>query len=281
MNLKVNSYAKINLALKVGQILPNQLHEVKSVIQTVDLADQIHFESIYDQNTIVKAIGDCPSGEDNLVFKAISKLRQIRSFGGVRATIHKKIPSGAGLGGASSNAAATLKAINNLFELNVDEDQLLSISRGLGSDVPALFVGGCTFVEGTGDIVKQIHSPLKSECIVLVKPRFSISTRDAYKGLEEYSERPENDFNPSSFDLSGCFNDFEPWALNTYRSLVDIKQLAMSSKPLTACLTGSGSVYFTIFRNADDAYGFRSSVLEFDNIESVFIVNPIDRGVDI
>lgn len=261
--------------------MPSQLHEVRSIIQTVDLADQIYFQTTDVQETVVNAVGDCPSGEENLIHKAITRLRAIRSFGGVTATVHKNIPSGSGLGGASSNAAAALKAVNKLFELNVSEDELLDISRQLGSDVPALFLGGCTYVEGTGDIVRNIESPLEHEYIVLVKPEFSTSTREAYKGLDEYANRLENDLYPADFNIAGCFNDFEPWALQTHELLSEIKQLAVQFNPLATCLSGSGSTYFAIFNNVWEANGFKESVSKLGQVKSVFVVKAIDRGMDI
>lgn len=256
----------------------NNLHSIKSIIQTVDLADKLYFDKT-SAGTIVEATGDCPSGEKNLVFKAISKLREISDFGGVKVSIEKNIPSGSGLGGASSNAAAALKAVNRLYGLRIDDNALLDIAGNLGSDVPALFVGGCTYVRGTGEIVDKAESPLSNELIVIVKPEFSISTKEAYDGLDNMPDRPNIDFYLNDLQFENIRNDFESWALYNYERLADIRAIALRFEPLAACLTGSGSAYFAIFRSIDRANCFKESILSEEYISDAFVVRPLDKGM--
>lgn len=280
MRLRAVSYAKINLALTVGRLTFNRLHEIKTIIQTIDLADRLSFETS-DADTAVYAGGDCPDGPENLVYKAIEKLRESYDFGGVTVTIEKSIPSGAGLGGASSNAAAALKAVCQLYNLKISDGNLLRISAEIGSDVPALLTGGCVYATGTGQIIEKMNSLFEKENIVLVKPNFSIATKDAYLGLDEMRDRVSCDFNLKEFTLADCANDFQSWAEARYPEISDLEETAKRYKPVASSLTGSGSAFFAVFTNKDKALEFKAEANNKPFVRHAYIAKAIDRGMDI
>jgi 4-diphosphocytidyl-2-C-methyl-D-erythritol kinase len=256
----IRAYAKINLTLEVLHRRPDQYHEVRSVVQTVSLADEITVQP-NAPGTMLRVSGyPVPGGDDNLVMAAI---RQVSSRLGIsrdlEVSLRKLIPPGRGLAGGSSDAAAVLRALGCLHEWQIDRSTLNSIAAELGSDVPLFLKGGTMLVEGRGEIVRRLAGPMPEFSLVLTWPQVSVPTEAAYGLL-----RPE-DFTtgeatarlwealgrgdtPRSESLVNCFERavFSHWP--EVRALHErLGELAGAR----AHMTGSGSALFVLTDQAE------------------------------
>jgi len=174
--LEIKAYAKINLTLEVLGRRPDGYHEVKTILQTIDLADRLLFapaprlELVLRLTEGIEVSTPGLDGKDNLVWKAADTLRRVSECDkGVKILLEKHIPIGMGLGGGSSDAAATLKALVKLWELDMSDAELRSIAASLGSDVPFFLRGGTALGEGRGEVIVDLP-PMPPRWIVLLCP---------------------------------------------------------------------------------------------------------------
>ena len=149
--MKIKSNAKINLALAIKYKRPDGFHEIESIFQEIDLYDEIFLEK-EDRIILQTDSLDIPGDENNICVKAAQAICKKYQVSGVNIKLVKNIPVGAGLGGGSSNAAAVLKGINNLYDLKIDQLELSGMAAELGSDVPFFLNGGSAYVTGRGEI---------------------------------------------------------------------------------------------------------------------------------
>lgn len=171
--------AKVNLLLGVLGKRPDGYHEILTVMQMVDLWDEIHLEPAEAIQVHCDREG-VPRTPDNLAWKAAERIRREAGVeAGVRITLIKGIPVAAGLGGGSSDAAAVLYGINRMWELGYSRERLMAMGADLGSDIPFFFSGPAALAWGRGDEVLPIH-PLETPWLVLVNPGFPVSTAWAY-----------------------------------------------------------------------------------------------------
>lgn len=177
-SLHLLAYAKINLTLDVGGVRPDGYHEIRSVMQTISLADEL---------TLTMASGGisltCSRPElaerGNLAYRAL-ELLQGRLPGGVHLHLIKRIPVAAGLGGGSSDAAAALRGASLLYDLQLPPEEMFRLAASLGSDVPFFLTGGTALAEGRGELITALK-PLPTLWLVLVKPAFGVATREIYR----------------------------------------------------------------------------------------------------
>ena len=246
--MKVKAYAKINLTLDVLKKRKDGYHEVNSVMQKVDLHDDLNFEKFGD--IIVQS-----QFRDDIILRTILKLKEL--FGieeGVNVSVKKNIPAAAGLGGGSSDAAATLIALNELWELNLSTNDLLKIASELGSDVPFFIIGKGCFVSGRGEITEKINLPEMD--ILLINPGYEISTKEAYNELD----RKIYENKKSSLKLKNLKN-IKEIASNLHNDFVyiqkdDVKEIIkelINNGALNASITGKGPTVFGIFDNEEKA----------------------------
>lgn len=285
MELKLRTYAKINLYLSVGERIyvearPGKaLHSISTIIQNISLSDEL---VIRKAGSGIDVVCDkiAPSGKENIVYKALDLLKSRYKIGGFRVRITKNIPSGAGLGGGSSNAAAALQAAVRLFDININKIELLELAHEIGSDVPFFIYGGCAHVSGTGNIVKKI-SPLltQDKTIAIAKPSFSISTKEAYAAIDKVKGKGEKTIQAKNINLKNCRNDFEDWALGKHKELARIKKIAMENGALSSCLTGSGSAVFAIFENRLKSKRFRNLLENEKLVSQVFLTKAANRSM--
>jgi 4-diphosphocytidyl-2C-methyl-D-erythritol kinase len=181
VHLKIKAPAKINFFLNVLQRRPDGYHDLYSVLQMVGLYDELIFEEIPRGMTLVSSSDDLPVDDRNLVIQAACALGHVaRVRSGVRVSLKKNIPIGAGLGGGSSDAAATLVALNRLWKLGFSRGDLANIGQDLGSDVPFFLYGPAAFVSGRGE--KVIPCVLDHDrWLVIINPGFKVSTRWVYE----------------------------------------------------------------------------------------------------
>jgi 4-diphosphocytidyl-2-C-methyl-D-erythritol kinase len=184
MKLLVKAPAKINLALDVTGKRSDGYHEVKMIMTTIDLADRIELVELpEDKIKIVSHSRYVPDDNRNLAFQAANLLKKRFNIKyGVAITIMKAIPVAAGLAGGSSDAAATLRGLNKLWNLGLSIDQLAEIGAEIGSDVSFCVYGGTAIATGRGEKIEHIESP--PHCwVILAKPSIGVSTADVYKNL--------------------------------------------------------------------------------------------------
>ncbi|MCS7164248.1 MAG: 4-(cytidine 5'-diphospho)-2-C-methyl-D-erythritol kinase [Thermodesulfovibrio sp.] len=263
------AFAKINWAVSVIKKREDGYHDIVSLIHAIDLHDTLSFEP---SETVDIETNLSIKKEENLVYKAIKALQDYTGLKkGVKVVLKKEIPLGAGLGGGSSDAATTLKALNKLWKLNLNTDTLHEIGASIGSDVPFFFYLPICIVEGRGDVVKPLKIS-RSYCLLLVKPNFSISTEWAYKSLNlktelttEYQKINNNIWQLYNYLCSGeidkicLWNDLEKSVLERYPEIDKIKKKLVEAGAKISLLTGSGSTVFGLFEDevkAKDALRF-------------------------
>lgn len=185
MKLSVKAPAKINLALDVLHKRNDGYHEVKMVMTTIDLADHLHLTLLEDdQIQIESTSGMIPSDKRNLAYKAAELLKQRFAVKqGCNIEISKKVPVAAGLAGGSSDCAAALRGLNELWQLGLSIDELATLGAEIGSDVAFCVYGGTAVATGRGEIIEPIASPAPA-WVILAKPSLGVSTADIYGQID-------------------------------------------------------------------------------------------------
>jgi len=254
--LILNSYAKINLGLKIlGRM--GGYHRVETILQSVDLRDRITFIPQGKEAIISSSHPQVPAGERNLCYQAWRLLTPER---GMRIVIEKRIPLGGGLGGGSSNAAVTLWALNHIWKLGKNREELLQLAAQVGADVPFFLLGGTVLCEGKGDILKPLP-PLQGVYFLLVNPGFQISTSWAYNsysfGLTDMDKfsRIKSSLSQADFvHIPEEFpNDLEEVVAKRYPVIKRIKERLYGSGAQAASLSGSGPTVWGLFRARGEA----------------------------
>ncbi|MDP2907915.1 MAG: 4-(cytidine 5'-diphospho)-2-C-methyl-D-erythritol kinase, partial [Nanoarchaeota archaeon] len=181
--LHLESPAKVNLRLEILKKREDGYHELRTVLQKINLHDLLHFSLKKEKGlSITTDHPNLPVGKRNLVYQAVQSILKKSDYqGGVLVKIEKRIPLGAGLGGGSSNAANALKAMNQLLKINLSKKELMRMGLEIGADVPFFFFDGAAIASGIGDQLKKIELP--ALWYVLIYPNFEVSTRWAYQNF--------------------------------------------------------------------------------------------------
>jgi 4-diphosphocytidyl-2-C-methyl-D-erythritol kinase len=261
-SFEAKARAKINLSLDVTGKRPDGYHIVKMIMQSIDLHDNVFIEVAEGG---IEVTSDCywlPSGSENIAYKA-AKIMFDR-FGinkGIKIRIEKRIPVAAGLAGGSTDAAAVLKGINQLFKLDIDESELMIIGKQIGADVPYCIKGGTMLAEGIGEILTEL-APLPEVYLVLVKPKIGVSTAWVYKNLNINQEldRPDTEvlitaIKDNRLDVlaKGMKNVLETVTISKYKVIQEIKTKLLELGALGSMMSGSGPTVFGIFDSLDPA----------------------------
>lgn len=247
------SPAKINLFLHINSKRDDGYHNLQTIFQLLDFYDEINF-SVREDGEINRTHGneDIPLAND-LMIKSAKKLQKLSGVNlGVDIRIIKKIPSGGGLGGGSSNAATTLMALNQLWGLELTKQQLIAIGKGIGADVPVFIEGQSSWAEGIGEILYPLNLPKYFYLVVSINKHVSTQEIFSHKALtmtpvqrkmSDFSlvSNPHNDCLDAAIDLEGGIKDALSH-LDSTQNHIDI-----------ARMTGSGSCVFVAFENESDA----------------------------
>ena len=247
------SPAKINLFLHINSKRDDGYHNLQTIFQLLDFYDEINF-SVREDGKINRTLGneDIPLAND-LMIKSAKKLQKLSGVNlGVDIRIIKKIPSGGGLGGGSSNAATTLMALNQLWGLELTKQQLIAIGKGIGADVPVFIEGQSSWAEGIGEILYPLNLPKYFYLVVSINKHVSTQEIFSHKALtmtpvqrkmSDFSlvSNPHNDCLDAAIDLEGGIKDALSH-LDSTQNHIDI-----------ARMTGSGSCVFVAFENESDA----------------------------
>ena len=248
--------AKINIGLNVVEKRADGYHNLETVFYPINLLDALEITTDEHQADSVKlkvsgeAIAGRPS--DNLVMKACNLMRSMfpEKIERLSVHLHKHIPTGAGLGGGSSDAAFTIKALNEKFSLGMSVDQMEQLSAQLGADCPFFIKNQPVFAEGIGDIFTDIDIVLKGKTLVLVKPDISVSTADAYSLVSPH--KPQQSLReslrlPVEEWKNHVVNDFESSVFKKFPEIAAIKDRLYDLGALYASMSGSGSAVYGIF----------------------------------
>ena len=257
--IKAFAPAKVNLGLEVLKRRRDGFHEIETLFQTLDFGDEIEFRKDPDLKGLRLSLaeGNLPDRPDNTIRRAYELLRGARPgrLGGVRARLWKRIPVGGGLGGGSSDGAATLIALNRLWKLALTAEELEALALELGSDVPFFLKGGTAVAGGRGELLRQL-SPLCQGAFLLVMPEISISTAWAYEHLRlgltgnPYRVSVEQvKVYLSRFPSSGMVlkNRLEDVVFPAYPVFDEITEALEDAGAVHALMSGSGSTVFGTF----------------------------------
>jgi len=256
----IRAYAKINLGLRIYGKRPDGYHEIETVYHMIDLFDELKFEP---WGTIEVSNSDpaLPRDEGNLCYRAATLLQEHLGLRhGVRISLTKNIPIGAGLGGGSSDAGAVMRELPRFWNVSIERKELSRLALMLGSDVPYFLHNGSAFARGRGEILEYFQLELPY-AVLLCYPNIHISTAWAYNKVRTLRTRPDECLkdallnaltNPTQ--LFSCLaNDFEPIVFETHPEILQVKESMIRNGAQCAALSGSGSSVFGLFSQIDKA----------------------------
>ena len=249
MQIKAN--CKINIGLDVLRKREDGYHDLSTVMIPVKgLYDVVEVEPTEGDKAEFLSLGlkiDC-ADEDNICVKAHSLMQERYGIGGVRITLDKRIPFGAGLGGGSADGTVVILAINQIFGLSLTEQELIDIAAQLGSDTAFFVRNTPQLCEGRGEVMTPIALPqLSGKWIVLIKPDEGVSTREAYAGIRLSDGSDLSNVSDLSALLSRAVNDFEQTVFPLHPEIGVIKQRLLDAGAVYAAMSGSGSTVFGLF----------------------------------
>ena len=270
--------AKLNLALLVGAPGPSGLHSLRSLAQTVEWCDLLSLEEGEGEDSL-EVTGAALSAEDNLVSRAVDALRRRVPVPPLEMRLEKRIPVAAGLGGGSADAAAALRAAEELAQS--ESSLTVEVAPELGADVPLFLVGGSMEVTGTGEQIELLPA-LADFAVAVVVPELRLATGEVYRrwddlGGPEGETVPDSQLPPSLRRLMPMRNDLLAAALDLAPELGDFMADVRSAWGTAVCLTGSGSACFGYFASIDEANHAASAVSGLCDV--AVGVRLRDRGV--
>lgn len=262
-DISLKALAKINLGLDVVRRREDGYHEVRMIMQTIHLYDRLKITKTKTPGIEIHSnLPFLPVNENNLVYKAGKLLMDefdIRE--GVRVDLLKRIPVAAGMAGGSSDAAAMLYGINQLFELKLSRQALMERGVTIGADVPYCLMRGTALAEGIGEKLKQL-SPMVKCPVLIAKPQISVSTKFVYQNLklDEHTVHPDIDTliqDIRNKDLQAVARDMgnvlETVTIPNYPVIAQIKEQMMHSGAVNSMMSGSGPTVFGLFENEKQA----------------------------
>lgn len=281
--LELKALGKINLGLDVLGRRENGYHDVRMVMQTLYLYDQITITKKETPGIELKTnLFYLPVDENNLAYRAAKLLMdEFKVTEGVSIYLDKHIPVAAGMAGGSSNAAAVLFGINRMFDLGLSQQELMDRGVTLGADVPYCIMRGTVLAEGIGEVLTPL--PALPKCYVLIaKPPISVSTKLVYEKLDshEIEEHPDIDGIIEGLEaqdikkVASCMgNVLEKVTIEEYPVIEDIKNVMKSEGALNAMMSGSGPTVFGVFDNKHLARKAADKIRKMELAKQVYVTN--------
>lgn len=284
--LTLRAFAKINYALEVLGLRVDGYHEIRTVLQSISLADEVEIERIEAGfELLVEPEGiEVGPPEKNTAYRAWNLLRE---FTGeelpVRVHLHKRILAGAGLGGASADAAAVLTGLNDLFGLGLAREDLRKVGGWIGADVPFCLSGGTALGEGVGEVLSPLPAP-PPHWIVLVKPEQSANTAEIYRTYDELAQESSFSATPVISALKAgdpgalaraVGNDLAPVTRKRVPEIEACEDELLRTGALGVAMSGTGSAVYGIFSTEDKAR-FASERIR---AHFVGVYEPVARGL--
>lgn len=255
---QIKAFAKINLGLDVVRKLENGYHEVKMVMQTVGIYDELTLTRTQEGITVTTDHKELPTDDNNLIYKAAKiMMEEYHIPSGIHIHLKKNIPVAAGMAGGSTDAAATFKGINRMFDLDCTLEELMRLGVRVGADVPYCVLGGTALAEGIGEKLTSLN-PAPDCYVLVVKPDISVSTKEVYEHLdaEGITQHPDIDGMVEAIweeSLQGILdrmgNVLENVTVEKYPVIDLLKRRLRELGALNSLMSGSGPTVFGIFIN--------------------------------
>ena len=287
--IRLKALAKINLGLDVLRRKEDGYHEVKMIMQTINLHDQVHIRKIEEDTIKIRTnLYYLPNNENNIAYKAAKLLKEEFNLpGGIYIHIKKAIPVAAGMAGGSTDAAAVLFGINKMYGLKLSQQELMDRGVKLGADVPYCIMRGTALAEGIGE--KLTRLPAMPKCHILIaKPPISVSTKFVYENLHANDMKPE-DHPPVDAQLEALNegdleklvahmgNVLERVTVPEYPVINEIKQMMMDSGAMGAMMSGSGPTVFGIFTDYQKAKEAYLKIRKSELSKQIYLTTPYNQ----
>ena len=287
--MRLKALAKINLGLDVLRRKEDGYHEVKMIMQTINLHDQIHMKKIEEDEIRIRTnLYYLPNNENNLAYKAAKMLKdEFQLPGGVSINLKKVIPVAAGMAGGSSDAAAVLFGMNKMYNLRLSMQELMDRGVKLGADVPYCIMRGTALAEGIGEKLTKL--PAMPKCHILIaKPPINVSTKFVYENLHANDMKPE-DHPPVDTQvealkegnleklIANMGNVLERVTVSEYPVINEIKQLMLENGALGSMMSGSGPTVFGIFRSYTDAKTASEKIEQSGLSKQIYLTTPYNQ----
>lgn len=250
-------FAKINLSLDIISKRVDGYHNIDTLMARINLFDKLEIKKSNDDKFTYKSNIDLGNLEDNLIYKAYDLMKNLAGdrATGISVNLTKNIPIAAGLAGGSTNAAETMKALNELWNLGLSKKELMNEGAKLGADIPFFFLDRAARATGIGEILVpfSIKTPLK---ILLVNDGTNISSAHVYKNTKVFghmdNEKIVNDLKKGEWSVVNCFeNVMEDVVLRDFPHLVEIKENILNTGAIKSLVSGSGASIFGIFKDEE------------------------------
>ena len=287
--IRLKALAKINLGLDVLRRKEDGYHEVKMIMQTIHLHDQIHIRKIEEDEIIIKTnLYYLPNNENNIAYKAAKMLKdEFNLPGGVSIQLKKVIPVAAGMAGGSSDAAAVLFGMNKMYGLKLSMQELMDRGVKIGADVPYCIMRGTALAEGIGE--KLTRLPAMPKCHILIaKPPINVSTKFVYENLHANNLKPEDHPNvdiqiealkEGNLEklVENMGNVLERVTVPEYPVIDEIKQIMREKGALGAMMSGSGPTVFGIFTSYTKAQEAYQKIEQSGLSKQIYLTTPYNQ----
>ena len=285
-NINLKARAKINISLDVLEKREDGYHDLSMIMQSVNLCDDIFIKKTKEDGITLKTnISWLPTDGRNLIYRAASEMvsrYDIKS--GLYISLKKVIPVCAGMAGGSTDCAATLIGIRNLFHLDIPMDELMALGKELGADVPFCIMRGTALAEGIGEKLTRV-APFPKCSILIVKPPVNVSTANVFKSFvpEKVTARPDNEklmYYIKNGELKNICenmcNVLESVTIEQYPVLADIKSFMLEKGALGSLMSGSGPTVFGIYTTYSSALSTLKAVKEKFGIKECYVTNAFN-----
>ncbi len=280
-SIKLNARAKINITLDVLGKRDDGYHDLSMIMQTINLCDNLYIKKT-DTGTVEMRsnLSWLPCDERNLVYRAAAMMREkYRIHEGISIDLSKNIPVAAGMAGGSSDCAATLIGIRNLFSLNIDNKELMAIGKKLGADVPYCILRGTALAEGIGEILTPL--PPFPDCTVLVaKPPINVSTATVFGAFDinNVEKRPDNKkiielIKAKALEgiCQNMCNVLESVTVSNYPIIADVKKEMLENEAIGSMMSGSGPTVFGFYKDYKSALNGLRAVKSKFKFKEIYI----------
>ena len=287
--IRLKALAKINLGLDVLRRKEDGYHEVKMIMQTIHLHDQIYIKKIEEDEIVIRTnLYYLPNNENNIAYKAAKMLKDEFDLpGGVSIQLKKVIPVAAGMAGGSADAAAVLFGMNKMYGLKLSMQELMDRGVKIGADVPYCIMRGTALAEGIGEKLTKL--PAMPKCHILIaKPPINVSTKFVYENLHANDLKPEDHPNVDiqlealkEGDLeklvANMGNVLERVTVPEYPVINDIKKLMTDNGALGAMMSGSGPTVFGIFTSYAKAQEAYKAIEQSGLSKQIYLTTPYNQ----
>ena len=284
MGYQRKAYAKINLSLDVTGRLDNGYHLVDMIMQTVNIYDELSFERTDGEIVLESDCGELPLDENNLIYKAIRLIQEECGVtGGLRVFLKKNIPIAAGMAGGSTDCAATLMAMDELYGLKLGTKRLMELGVKLGADVPYCILGGTARAQGIGEKLTRLPNCPTLKLLV-AKPDLNVSTKEVYTGLDALENLPH----PGVDDMvraresgngravaAGLGNVLECVTIPLHPVIREIKDRMLELGAINSLMSGSGPTVFGIYEKDEELQKAYEALAESGLAKQIFMTEPV------